>query len=286
MTIFTFSALFVLGLILGSFLNVVIFRYHPENFLFSPAPLRGRSKCRDCGRTLSWYELFPLLSFLIQFGRCRSCGARLSWQYPLVEFLTGVIFLTPIYFYSPISPAYSVATGFFWTFILMLFLVLAGIDYRWFIIPDELNVLLAISGLVKIAWDDLYGDFGIFSGAFIGSFSALFGLRENIWLNHFAGAAAGLAIVGLIIWLTKERGMGWGDFKLVGALGVIFGWPDIIFLLAFSFIIGSVYGLYVLATGKKGMKDSVPFGPFLVFGSLALIFFGNDILRSYFSIFI
>ena len=286
MTIFTFSAFFILGLIFGSFLNVVIFRYNPDNFLFSFTPLQGRSKCRNCGKTLSWYELIPLFSFFIQFGRCRSCRTNLSWQYPLVEFFTGIIFLAPIYFYSPLAPIYSVATGFFWVAVFMFFLILAVIDYHWFIIPDELNMLIAILGFVKIAWDNLYADFGYFSGAFIGSFSALFGLRESIWLNHFAGAAAGFAIVGLIIWVTKEKGMGWGDFKLAGALGILFGWPDIIFLLAFSFIIGAVYSVYVLVSGEKGMKDSVPFGPFLVLGSLVLMFFGNDILRVYFSAFI
>lgn len=286
MTFFTFSALFIFGLIFGSFLNVVIFRYNPDNFLFSPAPLQGRSKCRNCGKTLVWYELIPLFSFLFQLGRCRNCGEKLSWQYPLVEFLSGLIFLCPIYFYSPLAPVYSVVTGFFWVLALMLFLLLAVIDYYWFIIPDELNILIAILGLVKVSWDNLFGDFGYFTGSFVGSFAALFGLRENIWLNHAAGAAAGLLIVGLIIWITKEKGMGWGDFKLIGALGILFGWPDVIFLLAFSFIIGSVYSLAVLAAGKKGMKDSVPFGPFLVFGSLALIFFGNDILRAYFTVFI
>ena len=278
--------LFASGIIFGSFLNVVILRYKPDRSVFSVIPISGRSHCMSCGKTLSWYELIPLFSFFMQFGKCRSCGNRLSRQYPIVEFLSGLIFLAPLYFYNPIIP-YSlfIIQGILWTLVFLVFLILATIDYHWFIIPDELNILIAILGVAKISLDDFYGKFGNFTGAFIGNFSALFGLREDIWLNHLVGAVIGMAIIGLIIWATKGRGMGMGDFKLAGALGVLFGWPDIIFLLAFSFIIGAVYSLFVLATGEKGMKDSVPFGPFLMLGALTLIFFGNDILRSYFSFF-
>jgi len=286
MMILNFSALFIFGLIFGSFLNVVILRYKPDRSFFLITPISGRSHCMSCGKTLAWYELVPLFSFMIQLGKCRSCGNRLSRQYPIVELATGFIFLTPLYFFSPIIPdSLFIIQSVIWTSIFLVFLVLAAIDYHWFIIPDELNVLIAVLGSVRIALDDFYGEFGYFTGAFVGNFSALFGLRENIWLNHLAGAAIGMAIIGLIIWGTKGRGMGWGDFKLAGALGILFGWPDIIFVVAFAFMIGAIYSLYVLASGEKGMKDSVPFGPFLVLGSLTLIFFGNDILRSYFGFF-
>lgn len=113
----------------------------------------------------------------------------------------------------------------------------------------------------------------------------LFGFRENIWTNHLLGAVIGLLIIGLIIFITRGKGMGMGDLKLAIALGVIFGWPDIIFVLIFSFIVGSIYGVYLLIKRIKGFKDSVPFGPFLVLGSVTLIFFGQSILAWYFNFF-
>ncbi|MDO8429924.1 MAG: prepilin peptidase [bacterium] len=94
--------LFIFGLTFGSFLNVVSFRYSPEKSLFSFRNLLGRSHCPQCGKTLNWYELVPVFSFLIQKGKCRSCGEKISWQYPLVELASGFIFLLPLYFYSPL----------------------------------------------------------------------------------------------------------------------------------------------------------------------------------------
>lgn len=278
-------SLFVFGLIIGSFLNVVIFRYRPERSAFAILPLRGRSHCRSCGKTLSWYELIPLLSFLIQRGRCRNCKERLSVQYPLIEFLTGIIFLTPLYFYNPQMPDYSIAAGVLWTATFTAFLVLAAIDYYWMIIPDELNLLIIVQGLLRVILEKNYAIFGDFSGSFAGNFSALFGLRSDIWLNHLGGGIIGLVFIGSIILLTRGRGMGMGDLKLAAALGILFGWPDIAFLLAFAFILGSLYGAYVLTAGKKALKDSVPFGPFLILGAVTLIFFGRQILTAYFGFF-
>lgn len=275
--------LFVFGLIIGSFLNVVIFRYKPEGSVFSFVPLLGRSHCRSCGKTLSWYELVPLFSFLIQLGRCRSCKKKLSIQYPLIEFLTGLIFLTPVYFYNPLAINYSVSIGILWVVAFIAFLVLAAIDYYWMIIPDELNLLIIALGLMRAGIEKSNSVFGSFSGSFIGSFSDLFGIRSDVWLNHLAGGVIGLVFIGAIILLTRGRGMGLGDLKLAGALGILFGWPDIAFLMAFGFILGSVYGVYVLSAGKKAMKDSVPFGPFLILGAVTLIFFGERILAVYFS---
>lgn len=277
--------LFVFGLIIGSFLNVVIFRYKPERSAFALFPLRGRSHCRSCGKTLSWYELIPLLSFVIQRGRCRTCKERLSAQYPLIEFLTGLIFLTPLYFYAPQTPDYSLASGILWTVAFIVFLVLAAIDYYWMIIPDELNLFIIVLGLLRIFNEKSFSIFNDFSGSFIGNFSGLFGLRSDIWLNHLAGGAIGLIFIGSIILLTRGRGMGMGDLKLAAALGILFGWPDIAFLLAFAFILGSLYGVYVLTAGKKALKDSVPFGPFLILGAMTLIFFGRQILFIYFGFF-
>lgn len=280
-------SLFGFGLIIGSFLNVVILRYNPDNSVFSLTPIGGRSHCMNCRKILSWHELIPLFSFLIQRGRCRSCEGQFSWQYPIVEFLSGLIFLTPFYFYNQnFDSQLSLAIGFLWTMVFLVFLVLAVIDYYWYIIPDELNIFLAVAGTVRIFLENSPWYFSEFSGSFINGYAALFGLRSDIWLNHLAGGLIGFLIIGAIILFTKGKGMGIGDLKLIAALGILFGWPDIVFLLASAFIIGALFSIYLLVQRKKGLKDSVPFGPFLILGAMTLVFFGNAIFGWYFGIFI
>jgi prepilin signal peptidase PulO-like enzyme (type II secretory pathway) len=246
----------------------------------------------SCEKTLKWYELIPVVSFFAQIGRCRSCKAKISWQYPLVELAGGLVFLLPFYFlnhgslFTVLSSSSFLIFSAIWVAIFMIFVLIWAIDRKFYIIPDELNIFLAALGVLLIAENSFFKNFSEFGqGSFLGSFSMLFGFRGNIWTNHLLGAIAGLAIVGLIIMITRGKGMGMGDLKLAGALGIIFGWPDIIFVLIFSFVIGSIYGIYLLIRRIKGFKDSVPFGPFLVLGSATLIFFGQDILMRYFKIF-
>lgn len=268
--------LFTFGLIVGSFLNVVSFRYDPEKGVFDLKNLSGRSHCPGCGTTLHWYELVPVFSFLIQLGKCRTCGMRISWQYPAVELASGLAFLLPAYLQN-------YAIGSVWTLIFLVFILIWSIDYRLYLIPDELNIVLALSGLALIYLTA--GQFGEFQGSFIGSYAALFGLRQNILVNHLAGALAGISIVGLIIFFSRGKGMGMGDLKLMGALGLIFGWPDALFLFMFGSVIGAVASVFLMLLKKKTMKSFVPFGPFLVLGAATLFFFGEAILRNYFEAF-
>lgn len=287
--------LFLIGLSAGSFLNVLVFRYFPEGGLFcNLKKCAGRSKCMTCEKTLKWYELIPVVSFFAQVGRCRGCKTKISWQYPLMELAGGLVFLLPYYFKSipELNNLFLASPSYFWIFsaiwigIFLTFFLIWAIDYKFYIIPDELNIFLAVFGILLIAENGFYKNFSQFGdGSFLGSFSMLFGFRQNIWFNHLLGALVGLVIIGLIILITRGKGMGVGDLKLAGALGLIFGWPDIIFVLIFSFIIGSLYGIYLLIKRLKGLKDSVPFGPFLVLGALTLFFFGQQILGCYFNFF-
>jgi len=247
-----------------------------------------------CDKTLRWYELIPIVSFFAQIGRCRNCKSKISWQYPLVELAGGLIFLLPFYFKTVpelnaifiFSPVFFWIFSAIWVFIFLIFLLIWIIDYKFYIIPDELNIFAGILGIVLIAENYFYKNFSHFGGgSFIGSFSMLFGFRQDIWINHLIGAMVGFSVIGLIIFVTKGRGMGMGDLKFIAALGLIFGWPDIIFVLVFSFIIGSIFGIYLLIKRIKGFKDSVPFGPFLILGSLTLMFFGQAILGQYFEVF-
>lgn len=277
---------FIFGTVIGSFLNVVAFRYTEKRNIFSAAHLGGRSHCQHCHQKLSWFELIPVFSFLIQRGKCWVCRKKISWQYPLVELASGFIFLIPLYLYNVLKPeSYAIIAGVIWTAIFLIFLLIWAIDFRIYIIPDGLNFLLAILGLILINMKNFYHQFGILSGSFLGSYALLFGLRDSIWFNHFLATFIAALIFGLIILITRGKGMGMGDLKLITALGILFGWPDIIFIIVFSFLIGSLVSLVLLARGKKALKSHIPFGPFIILGSFAVIFFGKIILESYFRFF-
>jgi len=293
--------LFALGLAVGSFLNVVIFRYQPGKKVLSfksiggPGNWGSRSQCMACEKQLKWYELIPLASFLIQGGKCRGCGARISFQYFTVELLSGLVFVfVPMYwaYALPLLQLQSVfyefiALSVVWILIFLLFIVLSAIDFRHFIIPDSVNFALAVLGLAVIAINDYFNRFTFFGGSFIGNFSPIFGMRDgvSIWVNYIFAAAAMMIFFGLIIFATRGRGMGWGDFKLIGAMGLIYGWPDVMIAALLAFVVGALMGLASVFSRYRKIKDAIPFGPFLVFGGLAVFFFGRQMLEWYFKIF-
>lgn len=286
------ALLFVLGTAFGSFLNVLALRYDPDKFIFHKKAIGGRSRCPHCGKELRWRELLPLVSFAVQRGRCRTCGARLSWQYPVVEILSGLIFvfvprgLEGYFFLSPSSylPAAAYyAFSVLWILAFLVLLLAALIDFRLYLIPDELNAALVILGAAGTYLLTPY--WGAVGTSFLGPYELLFGLRENVWLNRAAAAALGAAVLGSLVLLTRGRGMGAGDVKLIFALGVLFGWPEIILILAFGFIFGSAVGLALIARGQKKLKGFVPFGPFLAAASVFVFFFGREALDFYFRLF-
>jgi len=250
----------------------------------------GRSHCLSCGKKLAWYELMPIISFLIQFGKCRKCGQRLSFQYPLVETLSGLIFV-----FVPLSFARDLQLAFYnhfqlsliicWLLIFLVFLLLSIIDLRHSIIPNSLNLGLVVLGLILIITKGYFEKFDSLTGSFLGAYAPIFGFRENIWLNHLFAALLGVFLFGLIIFLSKGKAMGVGDLKLAGALGLIFGWPDILMVLLLSFIAGSLVSAVFMVFKKKKMKDAIPFGPFLATGSCLTFFFGYQIIDWYFRIF-
>lgn len=273
------AILFLAGIAIGSFLNVVSLRYRPDRPLFANDILRGRSYCPHCGKILRWYELIPLISFIIQLGKCRSCKQPLSWQYPVVELATGIVFVSLPGIVS------GWVFGSIWGLAILTLILLSVIDARLKIIPDQLNVFLAFLGLALAAAKAYYGIFGHTRGSFVGRYALLFGFRENVWLNHLVAAGVGLLIFTSIMILSRGKGMGMGDVKLAGALGLLLGWPDIILSIMFAFIVGSLYALALMALRRKTFKDAVPFGPFLAVGVLIVMFFGEQILSAYFKLF-
>lgn len=291
-----YLGLALFGLIFGSFLNVVTIRYNPDKGFSNVKSIGGRSRCPICRTQLCWYELIPVLSFLFLRGRCHHCGHRISLQYPIVELLTALIFYT-----VPLQVAASarmlflsdalflsgsvVALAALWVIVFVLLLILAVIDFKHMIIPDSITIGLAILGMGIAGITQWVQGFGAFQGSFLRHYAIVFGLRGDIWMNHFVAALVGLLFFGGIIVLSRGRAMGWGDFKLAGALGLVFGWPDIALVLMLSFVIGSIISIGLMVRGRKHMRDAVPFGPFLVAGAATVFFFGYQLTSLYFGLF-
>ena len=250
--------LFLFGLAIGSFVNVLALRYDGEHFLFDPRVIGGRSHCPHCGRTLRSFELVPVASFFIQGGRCRRCRAPLGWHYPAVELLSGVIFAAVPWRLAAEGTG-GIVLSLLWVAAFEALLLMTYIDIRLQIIPDELVVLLGV----------------------IAIFAAIF---APFWISRLAGALFGGAFFGALMLATRGKGMGMGDVKLAAPLGFLFGWPDMLFLVGAAFVFGACTGVILLLRGKKTMKSAVPFAPFLALGAAFVFFFGAAVISAYFRI--
>lgn len=278
------ALLLVLGLALGSFLHVIASRYDPEQPLLGMRTLGGRSHCSSCDATLRWYELIPLVSYAVQRGRCRSCGARLSLEYPVVEIGTAltVFFVTDRILRSCAGEiAVCGGTAAFWVAAFLALLLLALVDLRQMIIPDEITIFIFIVG-AALAF--LPSASPPPPHSFIGEYAILLSNISNPWGARMWGALFGAAFFLLLVGVTGGRGMGLGDAKLAAALGFLFGWPDVLVLVLVAFLAGSVAGAALILTKRKTAKSFVPFGPFLALASLIVFFFGRDIVGLYFKL--
>ncbi|MBF7095758.1 prepilin peptidase [Alkalibacter mobilis] len=238
---------FLLGLTIGSFLNVVIYRI-PEGESIAQPP----SHCPSCGTRLKPLDLVPIFSWLFLKGRCRHCSTNISPRYALVELLTGIVFLFT-YIKFGLDWYIIVAFGFMAVLIAMTF-----IDMDHQIIPDELNIFLIV--------------FFVATNLFISYIP---------WKDAIFGALIGFAPLFLIVLLTGGSGMGMGDVKLMFALGLYLGFWNSILTVFLSFIYGGVFGVLLLVTKIKGRKDAIPFGPWIALGAVTAFYFGAGIIGWY-----
>ncbi len=244
----------VFGLLVGSFLNVVIYRVPRKESIVRP-----RSRCPGCGTQLAERDNVPVISWLVLRGRCRTCGEPVSARYPLVELLTAGLFVAAALRFGAdwIVPAYLV---FFASLVAITF-----IDLDHYIIPNRVlypSLFIAIPLLVVAA--AAQGEWRHLERAIIGAASA--------WAFF------------LILHLISPRGMGFGDVRLSFLLGLFLGWLDLrhVFLgVFFGFLLGSIVGLVLLALRRRGRKDHIPFGPFLAAGAVIAVLFGSTILGWY-----
>ena len=251
---------FILGLIIGSFLNVVIIRLNTEK------SFGGRSACMSCQNQLVWYELVPVFSFLFLRGRCRNCKARISIQYPLVEFATGLIFALLFLKFSVYGGQYIFFTPEFfisyayYAVMFSLLIVIATYDLKHKIIPDTLAMVLGILAFV-----------GLFF--FNPNVSFLPYFHFPSFLDFFSGVLVS-AIFALFWLVSKGTWMGLGDAKLSVGLGWLLGFSLMLSGVVIAFWIGAVVGLALVIFSKKhGMKTEIPFAPYLVLGALLAFLF-------------
>lgn len=256
---------FLLGLAVGSFLNVVVYR-----MLTGDSFWKGRSKCPHCGKHIAWYDNIPLLSFVALRGRCRWCGKRISWRYPVLELLTGLLFVwwlqVGTLFFRLTQPPYTWVQPTFWLVVGVALVSMAVVDLYYGVLPDIFTV-----GVAVVAF--LYR-FGL-------TLAGIMKLED--FLLYIASAVGASLFFGLLILVTKGKGMGWGDVKLAFAIGLLLGWPKTIIALAVAFLTGAGVGIILVIRGTRGLKQTVPFGPFLVAGTLSTLVWGEWVWQTYMS---
>lgn len=236
--------LFSIGLLFGSFANVVIYRVPRGESIISPG-----SHCPLCGHPIRPWDNIPILSYLVLRGRCRDCGGRISPRYPLVELSSGLMLLA---LYSK----YGSGMDFFrYSLFGLLLLVIFFIDLDHRIIPNSLTYPGIVVGLVLSAIDGR--------------------------LINASGASIGAGAFFLLVILASRGGMGLGDAKLGAMMGAFLGWPLVAVALFISFVLGGLVGLLLMLLGIRGRKDMIPFGPFLACGGVIALLYGEFLVRRY-----
>jgi len=234
------------GLVIGSFLNVVISRLPEGRSVWRP-----RSACPRCGKPIAWRDNIPVLSFAMLRGRCRDCATAIPWRYPIVEAATGAAFALA-YLLLGQTPEFVVAAAF-----LAMLIAITAIDLAHQIIPDVITLPGIVAGVVA----------NLVTG-------------RVAWLESLIGIAVGGGIF-LVIILASRGGMGGGDMKLGAMFGAFLGWKLGLLAVLLGVLAGGVVALCLLLLGKKGRKEAIPFGPFLALGGAIAFLWGDKLLAWY-----
>ena len=254
-SLFTYLIIILFGLVLGSFLNVVILRFDELRTI-----IKVRSHCPKCKKNLAWYDLIPFFSYVILAGRCRKCKKSISIQYPLVEAGTAVILVL-----------------LYWQF---------GLTFQFaaLAIVSALLVIIFVYDILHL----LVADILIYLGLFVWFVFLLiqYGLIDanpSAIFNSLLGGAILGGFLGLMVLVSREKWMGKGDIALGALLGTIVGFPNVILAGLLSFVLGSILGVLLILSKKKSLKDKVPFAPFLIIATWISLFFSSQIISWYWS---
>jgi len=239
-----------IGLCIGSFLNVVIYRVPIGQSIVTPP-----SRCRKCGYRLQWYDNIPVLSWLFLRGRCRKCGVGVSMQYPIVELITGALFVLVIWM-TPPGPLLATRL-----ILVCILIALFGIDLEHQILPNVITLPgIAIGVLLSLiappGWKD-----------------ALVGV--------LLGGGVLYAIAGAYYLWRREEGMGMGDVKMLAMIGAFLGWKAVLVTLVLSSFAGAIIGVALMAAQRGTMKFALPFGTFLAIGAIVSMFVGEPLVAWY-----
>jgi len=257
---------FILGLIIGSFLNVCIYRLPREESIVYPG-----SHCTSCKKSISFYHNIPILSYIFLGGRCSHCNSKISFSYPLVEILSGLLFVATLWKFGMILD-----TLFYLLFISGL-IVITFVDLKHMIIPNVITYPGILVGILYNAlttnWQNSLELVSNFSFGFQNFFELL---NEVPILDSLFGVILGGGILLLIAYtyeiIRKRQGMGMGDVKLLALIGAFLGWQGVFFVIFLSSILGSIVGLSIIITRKGDLKYALSFGPFLSIAAIIYIF--------------
>ncbi|MFC1623255.1 prepilin peptidase [Patescibacteria group bacterium] len=252
----------VLGLIVGSFLNVVVHRFDLAESIFL-----SRSHCPSCKHQIAWYDNIPVISFLLLKMRCRSCQESISWQYPFVEMLTGVVFMLVGYYFFDVSSAQTWIETLFYLTIFSMLIVIVGYDTKFMEIP-MLMVWLSISFIIALLIFQDWTVFDGFSGKSFWSFNLTSGLL---------GGMIAAAFFYFLVFVSKEKWMGMGDVYIGFVVGLLAGFPDVFLSLMIAFTSGSIFGIILIVLKRSTLKTQVPFAPFLILSGFVTVFLAQKI---------
>mgnify|MGYP001579751687 CR=1 FL=1 len=244
--------IFIIGTVIGSFLNVLIDRLPQDK------SINGRSCCDHCKNKIAWFDLFPVISFFILQGKSRCCHKKLSIQYPLIEMITGLVFVL-IWTFSFSPTILSTVVGKIIILgITSCLMVIFVSDLKYHLISDYIllalfvfSIIYHLSSVVSIS-------------LFLYFFTSLFIVAFPIWIIYF---------------LSKERAMGLGDVYLAAIMGFLLGWKAGLIALYIAFVTGAIFGLFLILLKGKKFKSKIAFGPFLVIGTVGMLFWGKDFLE-------
>ncbi len=246
------AVVFILGLLIGSFINVCIYRLpRKESIVFPP------SNCPSCKQPIQFYDNIPLLSFLFLRGRCRSCRTPISWRYPLVELIHGMGYLFILHQFG-LSFAALIYALFFSALMVVTF-----IDLSHQIVPDVITLPGMVLGLLAASTVLPPGPINSLIGLFLGG-----------GLFYFVAI--------LSVTLLKKEGMGGGDIKLIAMIGAFLGWKGMLLTIFLAALSGSISGLFLVLCRGRSRAEPIPFGPFLALGAMVSLFWGPEILHWYF----
>ncbi len=249
-----YGIIFVFGLIVGSFINAVLYRL-PLN----RSSLRGRSFCPHCKHTLATMDLVPVISFIGLRGKCRYCRKPISWQYPLLELTTAIVFLisylrlVSLYSFGPTLMGYFI----FYAVILGYLIVIFMYDLRHYLILDKVLIPAAIIAVIA---------------------NVLLGVS---WVSMLIGAIFGGGVFWIQYVLSRGRAIGGGDIRLGVLMGLLLSWPNVLVAIFVAYMAGLVVGVPLLIMGAKKLSSKIPFGTFLAVGTYVALLWGKDLLQWY-----